>query len=142
MARPAAAVLASGRGVAVAAISGGCGSGSGARRGNFRRRRQLERCTLSPSRSYGGSGSGGGDHVGHHTQEIDDRCCFFALVLPTRENRCTTTRTRVGHTHPASTLRLPHVTFQTSPSPLLTLRTRNDNEAYNAHVSGEAWERG
>ena len=49
---------------------------------------------------------------------------------------------RGPHPHPASTLRLPHVTFQTGPSPLLTVLARNDNEAYNAHVSGEAWERG
>ena len=37
---------------------------------------------------------------------------------------------------------IPHVTFQTRPSPLLTVHMCNDNAAYNAHVSGEAWERG
>ena len=62
--------------------------------------------------------------------------CFVPHVCPQER---TDAHARGPHP-PGIYLRLPHVTFHTRPSPLLTVRTRNDNAAYNAHVSGEAWE--
>ena len=35
-----------------------------------------------------------------------------------------------------------HVTFQTRPSPLITVRMRNEPAAYNERLAGKAWERG
>ena len=47
-------------------------------------------------------------------------------------------RTRVVPRPPGVYQRLPHVTFQTRPSPLRCMR--NGDAAYNPNVSGEAWE--
>ena len=77
--------------------------------------------------------------------EPQNNCTTAAASSPMsiheREPLHNNAHARVPHP-PGVYLRQPHVTFQTRPSPLLTVRTRNDDEAYNAHVSGEAWKRG
>ena len=60
----------------------------------------------------------------------------------TRENHCTTTRMRVvphpPGVYPTSTSR--EISDQAFPT--FNCSHTHDNAAYNAHVSGEAWERG